>query len=149
MSNAITLQFADGEYTFKLGMRQICELQEKCKAGIGEIVGRCLAGFYDAGLYDINEAKFKVEDIVETIRLGLIGGNSGVVNEVDIKVPPHTAKALVDRYVLEQPLQDGWNIAAAILLASIQGYEPPKKKADLAESQKPLFGDELLQSGPV
>lgn len=147
MSNSIILQFADGEYTFKLGMRQICELQEKCKAGIGEIVARALSGHYGEFGGDISEAKFKVEDIVDTIRLGLIGGNAGMVDGREITVSPMLAKGLVDRYVMEQPLIDGWNTAAAILLACIQGFDPPKKKAEPV-TPSPLHGDELLQSGP-
>ena len=135
MQNSVDLEFADGTYTFKLGMRQICELEEKCKCGIGELAARCLAGYYGDLGAETSDLKFGVYDVVETIRLGLIGGKIGIVNEKEVTVKPHDAKALVDRYVMEQPLIDGWKLACIILLACVHGYEAPKKK--VAESQIP------------
>ena len=120
MQNSVDLEFADGTYTFKLGMRQICELEEKCKCGIGELAARCLAGYYGDLGAETQDLKFGVYDVVET----------------EVTVKPHDAKALVDRYVMDQPLIDGWKLACIILLACVHGYEAPKKK--VAESQIPL-----------
>lgn len=136
MQNYVDLDFADGVYTFKLGMRQICELEEKCKAGIGEIAARCRAGYYGDMGYEASEFKFSAADIAHTIRLGLVGGKRGVVNGGEFQVKPHDAQALIDRYVMEQPLVDGWKLACVILLSLVHGYEPPKKKE--AESQTEL-----------
>lgn len=142
MQNYVNLEFADGEYTFKLGMRQICELEEKCKGGIGEISARCLAGYYGDLGAESSELKFGVNDVVETIRLALVGGKSGVVDGEEVIVRPHDAKTLVDRYVMEQPLIDGWKLANIILLACIHGYEPPKKKEVENQTELNLTGEE-------
>ena len=142
MQNSVDLEFADGTYTFKLGMRQICELEEKCKCGIGELAARCLAGYYGDLGAETSDLKFGVYDVVETIRLGLIGGKIGIVGEKEITVKPHDAKALVDRYVMEQPLIDGWKLACIVLLACVHGYEATKKKVAESQTQPDLTGAE-------
>ena len=142
MQNSVELDFADGRYLFKLGMRQICELEEKCKCGIGEIAARCLSGYHGDLGAETADLKFSVYDVTETIRLGLIGGKTGWVDGAEIAVKPHDAKALVDRYVMEQPLIDGWQLACVILLSCVHGYEPPKKKAAESPIQPDLTGAE-------
>lgn len=142
MQNSVELDFADGRYLFKLGMRQICELEEKCKCGIGEIAARCLSGYHGDLGAETADLKFSVYDVTETIRLGLIGGKTGWVNDEEIVVKPHEAKGLVDRYVMEQPLIDGWNLACVILLTCIHGYEPPKKKVAENQTELDLTGGE-------
>lgn len=78
----ILLKFGDGQYLFALKLKQIEELQRKCRAGLGEIVQR------------VWTSSFYVADIVETIRLGLIGGG----------IPPHKAMELIETYVDGHPL---------------------------------------------
>jgi hypothetical protein len=83
--NFIVLPFADGEYKFALPVGQIAELQAKCDAGIGLILARVMAGRYrdtrsGENVLNILEARFKHEDVRETIRLALIGGNEGLVD---------------------------------------------------------------------
>lgn len=124
----ITLDFGDGEYRFRLPLKEIAELQTKCDAGIGLIYSRLMRGRYmDGGDVVLNplEAIFKVQDITETIRLGLIGGASGLVNGEPVKVTPEKALALCRQYVEGRPLLDIWKIAAAIMNVCLIGYVDP------------------------
>ncbi|MEG3086182.1 gene transfer agent family protein [Sphingomonas sp. PB4P5] len=128
----IDLEFADGVYTFKLGLKQIAELQTKVGCGIGALNARVLRGRYlldgvAIGLH--NEAEYKYEDLTETIRLGLIGGGAGEVNEQPVAVTSIVANRLVDNYVHGWPMEEAWKLAATILDVCIRGYSP-KKKAD-------------------
>ncbi|WP_343711910.1 gene transfer agent family protein [Inquilinus sp.] len=81
----VELKWADGTYVFALKLKQIEELQRLCGAGLGEIAQRLLV-----------EERWKVCDIVETLRLGLIGGGT----------PPLRARELIDTYVDGRPLAD-------------------------------------------
>lgn len=134
--NHIFLDFADGEYEFRLPIAQVAELQEKCgNVGIGAIFSRLMAGRYrnpTTGEVVLNpvEAMFKYEDVCEVIRLGLIGGNRGVVDGKEIEVNPVKARDLVKNYVHTRPLMESWRIASAILSAFIIGY------ADKTKAQK-------------
>lgn len=111
----ISLEFADGEYTFKLGLVQIAELQEQCKAGLGAIVRRVFTG------------DWYIEDLYHTARLGLIGG--GVV--------PSVAKTLAERYVEDRPKDEAHAVAMAVLAACVKGYNPPEeKRKDQASGKK-------------
>ena len=129
--SAITLAFGDGEYTFRLGIAQIEELQRKCGVGIGGLCARLLKGRYQIAGLPIgtpNEAEFFLADVVEPIRQGLIGGNEGVVDGVQIAVSTVRANQLIEAYVLPpRPLADAWTLSAAIVGALIAGYSPPKK----------------------
>ena len=132
--NFIDLEFADGEYRFAFGLEQIDELQAKCKGdGIGLIYSRIIQG---AGrgpdntvILQPTNASFRAEDLYETIRLGLIGGGSGEVNEQEIKVDARLARRLMKNYVYNRPLVEAWQLAASIMLAVISGYTPPEDEA--------------------
>lgn len=113
--NEVWLEFGDGRYLFKLKLKQIAELQEKCNAGIGEIYTRVMLGHY------------RVEDLINVVRLGLAGGAQGVVNEVEIKVSPEFANKLTERY-LDRPLEDVWLYAKLIYQACISGYDTPEAR---------------------
>jgi hypothetical protein len=131
-TTALELAFADGEYLFDLKLPQMAELQEKRGIGVMAIYARVLRGRY---LFDgetigvTNEAEGFAEDFFDTIRLGLIGGGRGVVDGKEVVVTAITARTLVERYCHTAPLRDSWAIAAAILGARIEGYDPPKKAA--------------------
>jgi hypothetical protein len=126
MQTHINLAFADGTYRFALGLGQIQEIQTKCKAGIGAIYARVLQGRVttDVEIGHPMYAAYHVEDLVETVRQGLIGGGEGSVDGQDVKVSALRANELVERYLHPMPLQQQWNLAAAILYAKIEGYEP-------------------------
>jgi hypothetical protein len=113
--NEIWMDFGDGRYLFKLKLKQLAELQEKCGAGIGEIYARVVLGHY------------RVEDLVHGIRLGLVGGAQGIVDEVEVKVSPELANKLTERYC-DRPLEDVWMIAKLIYQACIHGYDNPEVK---------------------
>lgn len=132
--NYIVLPFADGDYTFALPIGQAIELQEKCGAGIGEIYARVMAGRYrntmnGQTVLNTLEARFKIEDVRETIRLALIGGKEGTVNGQRVEVTPAKALHLVRHYVDPRPLEETWQIAAGILAAFVIGYVDPDKPA--------------------
>jgi hypothetical protein len=138
--NFIVLEWADGEYLFRLPAGQIAELQTKCGTGIGKIYSRLWSGrvLNRDGSVSFNplEAAFQYEDIVETIRLGLIGGGKGMVNDTPVEVNPAKAMQLIRNYVHPRPLLENWQVAAAILSAFVQGYTDPdaNKKKGLSPS---------------
>lgn len=117
--------WADGEHDFRLAIGQLRELQEKCGAGPAEIHNRLAAGTW------------RVDDIRETIRLGLIGGG----------MTPTDALVLVTRYVDNRPLMENVVAAQAVLLVALIGAPDDKvgkpkavktrKKATVASSSRP------------
>lgn len=132
MQTSIDLAFADGVYTFKLGLPQISALQQKCGIGIGGLYARLLKGRYvvqDVSIGLTTEAQFYLEDVVETIRQGLIGGRHGEVDGQPVEVTSIVANRLVENYVVPPaaPLKESWNVAVAVMTALVEGYDPPKK----------------------
>ncbi len=134
MQTWLDLKFADGAYTFKLGLAQIVEIEQKCGAGIGAIYARTLKGRYGFDEGDIYPelAEYRFPELIEVIRQGLIGGASGEVDGSPVSVSSVRAGDLIDRYVLnisDQRLRltQVWMLAYAILAALIEGYTPPKK----------------------
>lgn len=145
----LELDFGDGKYLFKLGLVQLAELQTKCGAPLGEIISRVLRGrFLMAGdgqpFGDISLAAFGAHDLHETVRLALIGGGTGRVNGETVKVDPLRARELTETYVIARPIREQWDLAAAIILACVEGYAPkkgsggpdPSKKAPRAKRTK-------------
>lgn len=104
---SITFSWADGEHKFRLALGQLRELQEKADAGPELIFTRLEAG------------SWRVDDIVETIRLGLIGGGADSTK----------ARTLVQRYVGAGSLLDNVMPAMQIIAAALIGApdEAPKK----------------------
>lgn len=137
LQTALDLHFADGEYLFDLKLPQLAELQEK-RGPIFEVYGRVLKGRYlyqGVAVADTAGGGSFAEDLFETIRLGLIGGGGGTVAGKAVEVTAQSAKALVERYCHAAPLKESWSVAAAILAARIEGYEP--KKAEPATEPAP------------
>lgn len=128
----IDLAFADGEYRFALGLEQINELQNACGDGIGAIYARVLQGRVasDVAVGHPGYAAYKLADLVETVRQGLIGGGQGLVNDQPVKVEAMRANQLVANYLHAMPLAKQWDLAAAILYAKVEGYEPAVDEAD-------------------
>lgn len=122
---SIEFDWADGHYRFRLAIGQLRELQEKCDAGPPVIFRRLI------------EEKWRVEDLTETIRLGLIGGGT----------KPDEARKLVRRYVEERPLQESILPAQAILSALLVGApDEALKKAEGTEQTTPGFPTESSAS---
>lgn len=99
LKGEVTTAWADGEYTFRLTVAGAIELEEKCDAPFAVIFHR------------LNTSTFKINDVLETIRLGLIGG--GTV--------PTAAKTLVDRYV--EPLSESLPVARLVIAGVMFGFE--------------------------
>jgi hypothetical protein len=111
---SVTFTWADGEHRFRLAIAQLRELQEKCDAGPAFILGRLQSG------------RWLIDDIRETLRLGLIGGGA----------KPADAVKLVQRYVDERPLLESVQPAMAVLLAALIGAEDePLGKQVAAKAQ--------------
>jgi hypothetical protein len=117
----VELKWADGTYLFALKLKQIEELQRLCGAGLGEIAQRLLV-----------EERWKVGDIVETIRLGLIGGGT----------TPLRARELVDIYIDGRPLADPRDpnnskvtaqaVIGAVYFGVAEAEDEPEGKAEAA-----------------
>lgn len=93
------ITFADGEYNFRLAWGQLVELQEKTDAGPMVVLDR------------LHNGTWRVEDIAQVIRLGLIGAGT----------PPPTARTLTVRYVEERPPLENVLLATVILKAAVMG----------------------------
>lgn len=85
--------FGDGERAFAITPELIGELEHKTGAGIGGLCRRLFAG------------DFRHTDIIETIRLALIGGGAA----------PEEAAHLVATYAAGRPLSETYPLAVAIL----------------------------------
>jgi Phage tail tube protein, GTA-gp10 len=110
---SIEFLWADGLHRFRLAIGQLRELQDKCAAGPAQIMGR------------LADQTWRIDDIRETIRLGLIGGG---------KIPID-ALTLTIRYVDARPWMENREIAFLILQAAVIGVgedQPTAKKQDTA-----------------
>lgn len=115
---SIELTWADGTYKFRLPIGQLRELQDKCRAGPPEILDR------------LTFRKWLVDDVRETIRLGLIGGGK----------TPTDALVLVIRYVDDRPLMENAPVAQSIMIAALVGVpgdQPGKRDAGAIEATTP------------
>ena len=97
-----TAFFGDGDHEFALTDAMIAELERIADLGIG--------AFY---LRAIN-MQFKLADLIEVIRLGLIGGGTA----------PVRAAQLVDTYARNQPIDGLYPLALDILDARWGGAIP-------------------------
>ena len=125
----VTIEWADGEYVFVLKIKQLIELQELCDAGPPYILTRLQSGVW------------RVNDVRETIRIGLIGGG----------MPPNEALKKVARYVDEEPLAYNALVAQTVISAALfgapEGSEdapPEKPEAD----QQTNHSHEVKSAGP-
>jgi hypothetical protein len=96
---SIALDWADGTHQFRLAWAEIAELQEKCNAGPYEILQRLTTG------------RWRIEEISNVIRLGLIGGG----------MEPIPALKLVRAYVEARPPFENLMHAQAIMSAGLMG----------------------------
>ena len=133
MQTDVTLPFADGEYRFRLTIPQVSELQRKTGAGIGPLFARVIQGWYlnpDGEEFgNPVEAGYHLLDLIETIRLGLIGGGGGTVNGEAVRMTDQFARDLMADYVFPaRPLSEAWKLAKSILSVAVEGWEDPKKK---------------------
>lgn len=136
----IDIEFGDGTYTFALLLPQLIELEDKCasvdpdgtrrRKGVVAIYSDVIAGLAveDGEIIAIpHVGRASAFECREVVRLALIGGNSGTVDGKQVKVDGPAARQLCERYVDAVPIVKRWTLAAAILKAAIEGFEPPKK----------------------
>jgi len=98
---SVTFEWAGEERCFRLPIGMLRELQEKTGAGPFELMRR------------IQFDQWRVDDLRETIRCGLIGGG----------MTPNEAGRLVKTYVDDRPLAEARNPAIVILGAAIYGVD--------------------------
>lgn len=105
---SLTLDWADGTFVFRLAWGELEKLQEACDAGPYVVLGRLVDG------------SWKIGDIGNVIRLGLIGGG----------MPPVEALKKVRSYVEDRPPMENLMFAQAIMSAAVVGApeEPIGKK---------------------
>jgi hypothetical protein len=108
----ITLPWGDGDYTFRLGLGEMRGLQEVCDAGPLEIASR------------LRNGTWLVDDVRETIRLGLIGG--GMTQDEALK--------RVKRFVDSRPLMENCEKAIAILIAAVVGAKDEPADIDAGKA---------------
>lgn len=94
-----TAYFGDGEKTFALTPEMIQELERKTGVGIAALYARFM------------RQDFHFTDIIEIIRIGLIGGGTS----------PAEAQTLVDTYAKPRPLMEVFPLAFDILDARWSG----------------------------
>lgn len=95
----VTFDWGDGTHSFRLAWGQLAELQEKCDAGPYVVLQRLHSG------------EWRVEDISNIIRLGLIGGG----------LEPSPALKLTRAYVESRPPMESLIPAQVILSAALMG----------------------------
>jgi hypothetical protein len=112
----IHLPFGNGEYDFNVARhKQLFELQDKCGLqAIGPDGERILI---PCGPFEIFERlrghRWRESDVIEPIRLGLVGGGMPVID----------VNKLVAEFVTDQPLGPLAPLAARILHAGIFGVQ--------------------------
>ena len=119
----ITLTWADDDYVFRLGWAELEELQEKCDAGPYVLLTR------------MHDDTWRMADIAETIRLGLIGGG----------MEPVAALKRVRTYVKKRVPMENLPFAQAILSAAVVGVEDEK----LGEPDAPNPPGSLSTTSPT
>lgn len=97
----IDLIWAGGEHQFALPIEQLRALQIKCDAGPEHILSRLTA------------RQWYVEDVIETIRLGLIGGG----------MDKDEARGIVAKEIHDEPLSQFVLTARAIIAHALYGVE--------------------------
>jgi Phage tail tube protein, GTA-gp10 len=114
VNGEVELTWGDGEHKFNIArLKCLLELEEKCGVGVFEIYQRILNG------------KWKINDLRETLRLGLIGGG----------MTPDKALRLINRYCDDQPWVESILPAQAILGAAMFGV-PGDDLAKKAETER-------------
>ncbi|MEO4000312.1 gene transfer agent family protein [Mesorhizobium sp. CAU 1732] len=136
MTQTLHEVFGGAERKFRLAIGELRELQEKCEAGPATILARLMSyqpqseflkrphpKDFDLGENDSDYISalnvfalvrnfggdWRVDDVREPIRLGLIGGG----------ITPTDAWVAVSRYVDTRPLTEHISLAAAILLKAL------------------------------
>lgn len=122
----VTLNCWDGEYEFRLRIGELITLQEKCDAGPYAIAAR------------LSDGTWRVQDIRETLRLGLVG--AGTKQE--------DARRLIEQHVDRVPLADNVGNAQAVVLSAVIGVDDESLGEQTAASGKDPESGENSSSPP-
>lgn len=121
----IELDWADGTYSFRLGWGELGKLQEACDAGPLVILER------------LNSGAWRVEDISNVLRLGLIGGG----------MEPAAALKKVRAYVEARPPTENLLFAQAVLSVACYGApDEPLGNPEAASQESALMGSGMENS---
>ena len=133
-NGSVTLDWADGEHTFRLAIGQLRELQETINKPRVKL-GAPFIG--PASLYNLLVARDAwMHEVREVMRLGLIGGGMKPVEAVD----------LVRTYVEERPLAESSVHAALVLGAALFGT--PEEELDEGK-EMPVSQDPTASASPA
>lgn len=141
MDTKTSFGFGDGEYTFWLPLPQVIELQRRCGLvdNEGKLHPKSILTIFDqisdgmgsdgeGSVLWIGGGAALPNECNEVLRLGLIGGNAGMVDGAEIQVGPNRAKELVDLYGYPaRPLSEVMALAYRVLHAAIVGIDVKKK----------------------
>jgi hypothetical protein len=131
VDTAVTTEFGDGSYRFWLPLPQVFELERSCDSSILAIEEKLRISIgqdEDGKTVFIGGGTASIKEIRETIRLALIGGNSGMVDGVETEIGPIRAKQLVEAYCYPaRPLAENAALAWLILSSAIFGVRLKKK----------------------
>ncbi len=117
MTEPLVMFFGDDDHAFALTVPLVVELEALTGSGIGAVMQR------------VTSLEFRTADLVETIRLGLIGGG----------MSPETAKRFVETYVVGRPIfREIHPVAAAILNHLWSGPASVEPETELATFVPPV-----------
>lgn len=125
----VELDWADGTYSFRLAWGQLAELQEQTNAGPYVVFQR------------LHNGQWRVEDIANVVRLGLIGGG----------MTPAEALRLTRAYVEARPPLENVLLAQGILAAALHGAPEEKvgeRKGETEEGENPVSPTEKSDLPP-
>lgn len=111
---ARTLTWAGGEHDFDLRIEHLRALQDRCDAGPEWILSR------------LTTKQWLVDDVIQTIRLGLEGGG----------MPKEDARKMVAKFVEDRPLTLSVLTAQAVLLVALFGNEDDQPGEPKAGAKK-------------
>lgn len=136
MQTFTSIFIGNGKYRCAYGLEQYKELERLCNAGTGEIYARTAKGrngFKDGEVYP-ELAEYRVMELREVLRQGMIGGGSAMIDGVETKIVDYRVDEIISAYFFglsdqRVGLTKLWAAAYRIMHDLTHGYSPPKKAA--------------------
>ncbi|MFN3474087.1 MAG: hypothetical protein ACK4ZW_08585 [Blastomonas sp.] len=144
MDTRVEIPFGDGEYSFWLPLPQVVELERlsgRPMLAIEESLRQAIGTGPD-GLSFLGGGSGHTKDVLDILRLGLIGGNCGMVDGEEQEVGPLRAKQLVEQYAyparpLSENVVQAWRVvSAAIFGVELKKKAEPDPDANLSDTAK-------------
>lgn len=140
MTEVVT-KFADGEYRFWMAMPQVIAFETE-HGSILDFYGKLSVSMgqtADGEFKFVGEKGPSCAAMRDYIRLALIGGNQGLVDEGEIEVNAVKAKDLIDTYLypaIPSGLQELAELSFKIVYAAVKGVRiSSKKKTEIVTSE--------------